>query len=190
MPFSRALMPAGRPIDQGRELRERLRRDLDPAEFDFRHVEDAVDKGQQMPARTLINWDLLAGAHPASSSSWAIISEKPMMAFSGVRNSWLMVARKRIFAASACSAALRARSSACSWIFPVGDVAHHGDDFGLSRHRGLQSLVRAAGNAFRPRRNQPDFPARARRHAARRALRRNSTLPASPPRAASDNAVR
>ena len=38
-----------------------------------------------------------------------------MMAFSGVRSSWLMVARKRVLAASACSAALRARSSACSW---------------------------------------------------------------------------
>ena len=51
-----------------------------------------------------------------SACSCTIISEKPMMAFSGVRNSWLMVARKRVLAASACSAALRARSSACSWI--------------------------------------------------------------------------
>ena len=38
-----------------------------------------------------------------------------MMAFSGVRNSWLMVARKRVLEASACSAAVRASSSACSW---------------------------------------------------------------------------
>ena len=37
------------------------------------------------------------------------------MALSGVRSSWLMVARKRVFDASACSAAVRARSSACSW---------------------------------------------------------------------------
>ncbi len=49
-----------------------------------------------------------------STSSCAIISEKPMMALSGVRSSWLMVARKRVFDASACSAALRACSSACS----------------------------------------------------------------------------
>ena len=40
-----------------------------------------------------------------------------MIAFSGVRSSWLMVARKRVLAASACSAALRASSSACSWTF-------------------------------------------------------------------------
>ena len=40
-----------------------------------------------------------------------------MMALSGVRSSWLMVARKRLLEASACSAAVRARSSACSWIF-------------------------------------------------------------------------
>ena len=39
-----------------------------------------------------------------------------MMALSGVRNSWLMVARKRVLDASACSAAVRASSSACSCI--------------------------------------------------------------------------
>ena len=37
------------------------------------------------------------------------------MAFSGVRSSWLMVARNRVLDASACSAAVRASSSACSW---------------------------------------------------------------------------
>ena len=36
-----------------------------------------------------------------------------MMALSGVRNSWLMVARKRLFAALARSASARASSSAC-----------------------------------------------------------------------------
>ncbi len=36
------------------------------------------------------------------------------MALSGVRNSWLMVARNLVLDASACSAAVRARSSACS----------------------------------------------------------------------------
>ena len=37
-----------------------------------------------------------------------------MMALSGVRNSWLMVARKRLLAALARSASVRASSSACS----------------------------------------------------------------------------
>ena len=35
-----------------------------------------------------------------------IISENPMMAFSGVRNSWLMEARKLDFALLACSASI------------------------------------------------------------------------------------
>ena len=38
-----------------------------------------------------------------------------MMALSGVRNSWLMVARKRLLSALARSASARASSSACSW---------------------------------------------------------------------------
>ena len=46
----------------------------------------------------------------------ARISENPMMAFSGVRNSWLMLARNSLLAwlaASACSFALRSSRSAC-----------------------------------------------------------------------------
>ena len=50
----------------------------------------------------------------ASRSSFVSISEKPMMALSGVRSSWLMVARKRLLAALARSASARASSSACS----------------------------------------------------------------------------
>ncbi len=61
-------------------------------------------------------YSLRRAASSISASSCTIISEKPMMALSGVRSSWLMVARKRVLAASACSAAVRARSSACSWI--------------------------------------------------------------------------
>ena len=64
-----------------------------------------------------------------------------MMALSGVRSSWLMVARKRLLDASACSAAVRASSSACSCDLPVGDVAHHGDDLGLQRSRDFRGLL-------------------------------------------------
>ena len=42
------------------------------------------------------------------NSSWAMISEKPMIALIGVRNSWLMLARKSLFERFAISAWLRA----------------------------------------------------------------------------------
>ena len=47
--------------------------------------------------------------------SFVSISENPMMALSGVRSSWLMVARKRLLATLARSASARASSSTCSW---------------------------------------------------------------------------
>ena len=47
--------------------------------------------------------------------SFVNISENPMMALSGVRSSWLMVARKRLLATLARSASARASSSTCSW---------------------------------------------------------------------------
>jgi hypothetical protein len=45
----------------------------------------------------------------------ASISENPMIALSGVRSSWLMVARKRLLAAFARTASSRASSRARSW---------------------------------------------------------------------------
>ena len=111
-----------------------------------------------------------------------------MMALSGVRSSWLMVARKRVLAASACSAAVRARSSACSWIFrsvtsritaTTSDSAAAvvGDACSSGRQR-ISTQMKSA-----------DWSGRARRARASR-LSRNSTLRASPPRAASESAVR
>ena len=52
-----------------------------------------------------------------------------MMALSGVRSSWLMVARKRVLAALACSASVRASLERLLLHLAVGDVAHHRDDF-------------------------------------------------------------
>src|SRR3546814_12443834 len=43
-----------------------------------------------------------------------ITSEKPMIAFSGVRSSWLMLARNADFARLAASAASRAERNSCS----------------------------------------------------------------------------
>ena len=73
-----------------------------------------------------------------------------MMALSGVRSSWLMVARKRVLAASACSAAAARLFERLLLHLAIGDVAHHGDDLGL----GVTSQPRpdrAAGSASRPR---------------------------------------
>ena len=51
-----------------------------------------------------------------------------MMTLSGVRSSWLMVARKRAFDALARSASARASSSACFLSLADRDVTHHGDN--------------------------------------------------------------
>ena len=72
-----------------------------------------------------------------------------MMALSGVRSSWLMVARKRLFEASACSAAAARQIERLLLDLAVGDVAHHGHDFGFEA--AAQTPARAAGSAFRPR---------------------------------------
>jgi hypothetical protein len=50
---------------------------------------------------------------PAASASSSSISLYPMIAFSGVRSSWLMFARNALFAWFASSAALFASSAAC-----------------------------------------------------------------------------
>ncbi len=96
-----------------------------------------------------------------------------MMALSGVRNSWLMVARKRLFAALARSASACASSSACWCCLRVGHVAQHRDDLAAvltARHR--RPPARTAGSASRSRR----IPASARPSASTLSRRtRNST---------------
>ena len=108
-----------------------------------------------------------------------------MMALSGVRSSWLMVARKRVLDASACSAAVRARSSACSWILrsvtsritatTSASAATVASDACSSGRQRISTQMKSTGLFW------PRAPPRG---ASRR--RRNSTLRASPPRAASD----
>ena len=102
-----------------------------------------------------------------------------MMAFSGVRSSWLMVARNRVLEASACSAAVRASSSACSWSLRsvtsriTATTSASGEACSSGRQR-ISTQMKSA-EMFWP------------RTASRR--RRNSTR-CSLPRAASDSAVR
>ena len=62
------------------------------------------------------------------------------MALSGVRSSWLMVARKRVLDASACSAAVQCQVERLFLVLPVGDVAHHSDDLGFRLRRRFQHL--------------------------------------------------
>ena len=80
----------------------------------------------RMPLTTERRWvpeSLISRAYSARRSalirifsSFISISEKPMMALSGVRSSWLMLARNLLFAACARSASARASSIACSWV--------------------------------------------------------------------------
>ena len=74
-----------------------------------------------------------------------------MMALSGVRSSWLMVARKRLLAALACSASSRALLERLLLRLAFGHVAHHRDDFALALDIVAARPDRADGSASRPR---------------------------------------
>ena len=76
-----------------------------------------------------------------------IISEKPMMALSGVRSSWLMVARKRVLDGIGLLGGGARLFQRLFLQLAVGDVAHDGDDLGFRRRR----TGRADGSASRPR---------------------------------------
>ena len=74
-----------------------------------------------------------------------------MMALSGVRSSWLMVARKRVLDGVGLLGGGARQIERLFLDLAVGDIAHHGDDFGFGRSRQSATPARAAGNAFRPR---------------------------------------
>ena len=91
----------------------RLLVQLVAAGLDARQVEDLVDELQEVAAAVVDVAGVLAGSSRSAigpSSSLFITSEKPRMALSGVRSSWLMVARKRDLATLAASARRRASS--------------------------------------------------------------------------------
>ena len=69
-----------------------------------------------------------------------------MMALSGVRSSWLMLARNLLFAACARSVSARASSTACSCILRARDVAHHRDDLARSAFSPAALLERTAAH--------------------------------------------
>ena len=61
-----------------------------------------------------------------------------MMALSGVRNSWLMVARKRLLAALARSASRARVLKRLFLLFAFGHVAQHGDDLAAIVNAGIR----------------------------------------------------
>ena len=78
--------------------------------LDARQVEDLVDEIEEVLAAGVDVADVvLVGrrCRSAPSTSFFMTSEKPRMALSGVRSSWLMVARKRDLARLASSARRR-----------------------------------------------------------------------------------
>ena len=73
-----------------------LQVELHAAGLDLRHVEDVVDDFQQiLPALADVAavFLILVGAERRRTCRFSMISEKPMMALSGVRSSWLILAR-------------------------------------------------------------------------------------------------
>ena len=78
-------------VDQRRK-RERFEMKLHPPGLDLGQVEDVVDQGEQVPARAEHAVERLGVLLSASASSRSI-SLTPMMALSGVRSSWLILAR-------------------------------------------------------------------------------------------------
>ena len=63
-----------------------------------------------------------------------------MMALSGVRSSWLMLARNFTFEALARSASARASFERLLLQLALGDVAHHRDHLGSSAAVGCRAL--------------------------------------------------
>ena len=90
---------------------------LDLPRLDLGDVENVVDEGEEVLARARDRLDLLELAWaqcPVAARSWV----KPRTAFSGVRSSWLMLARNSLFirfAFSAASLAFRRLSSISIW---------------------------------------------------------------------------
>ena len=73
-----------------------------------------------------------------------------MMALSGVRSSWLTVARKRPLDSSACSAARRGALELLGPALVLGDVAGDGDDGDSPRRRQRPRRLDAMGAGLDP----------------------------------------
>ena len=136
-------------IDQRRARRERLRRDLEIAGLHLRHVEDAVDDRQQMLAgivdqlrvflapRRVQHQRILLHDHLGEADD-RIQRRAQLMAHGGEE--------ARLGGVGGFRGAAREIERLLLHL-AVGDVAHHGDDFGFGGRRSAP----AAGSASRPR---------------------------------------
>ena len=104
VPFRQRLGRFRHLLEQMREL-DVLEAELEPARLDLGEIENLVDQLQQVLAGAVDALERLDEvALAASSASSRSISVMPMMALSGVRSSWLMLARNWLLARLACSA--------------------------------------------------------------------------------------
>ena len=118
MPLSRAFKRQQiAAIEQRRTRRERLRRDLEIAGLHLGHVENAVDHRQQMLAGIVDQLGIFLAARRIQHQR-VFLNDHLGEADDGVERRAQFVAHggeeSGVLDASACSAAVRARSSACS----------------------------------------------------------------------------
>jgi len=87
---------------------------LQLARFNLGKIKNVTDDRQQMaPGAMDMGGVFPVFLWPSSPNTFSsIISEKPIMAFSGVHNSWLILARNSVFERLAISAA---SAAAASW---------------------------------------------------------------------------
>ena len=87
------------------------RLEREPARLDLRHVEDVVDAPSSSASADVVRGAGGTRAARGVSRVSSASSVMPMIAFIGVRISWLMLARNSPFAAAAASAFPRSFSS-------------------------------------------------------------------------------
>jgi hypothetical protein len=121
-------------------------------------------------------WSRYWRRRSSSMSGARARSARPIMPFSGVRSSWLVLARKALLARLAASASSRARASACFDLAALGDVLDDPDRAAAWPGGGVDGLAEDAARKVLPsRRAFAVRPRPARRAPARaRSLRRRS----------------
>ena len=120
-----------------------LEREL--AGLDLREVEDVGEDARRGSARCRGSARGTAGgASPAAASARSASRARPSRPFSGVRISWLVLARKALLARLAASAASRAAASACVEAAPLGHVLGDPDRAACARVGRVDRLAEQA----------------------------------------------
>ena len=92
--------------------------DVQPVGFDLGQIEDVVDQAEEVVSAGMDGFQVVLALGFARTGCRSLRSRsvKPIIAFSGVRISWLMLARNRLLATLAASAASFAWTSS-AWVF-------------------------------------------------------------------------